>query len=195
MTGRRRQGRWPVRADPRSRPAASTTPTPSAAAPTAGSTCCAATTTGIDANFAQLPTSPIKEPIAGCVLRFTPDLEAQRDRGRRLPQRLRHGLQPRRRAVHLRLGQRALRLAALVRADALLPRHPGRPSRLAVAAAGTVLADAAVLPRRGRRRSPTWAAARRPAWSAIATCSSPSSTAAASSCSTGRSARFYFAEA
>src|SRR5262249_25045371 len=29
--------------------------------------------TGIDKSFAQLPTSPIKEPIAGCVLRFSPD--------------------------------------------------------------------------------------------------------------------------
>jgi putative heme-binding domain-containing protein len=30
--------------------------------------------TGIDKTFAQLPTSPIKEPVAGCVLRFSPDL-------------------------------------------------------------------------------------------------------------------------
>jgi putative membrane-bound dehydrogenase-like protein len=30
--------------------------------------------TGIDGSFAQLPTSPIKEPVAGCVLRFSPDL-------------------------------------------------------------------------------------------------------------------------
>jgi putative heme-binding domain-containing protein len=30
--------------------------------------------TGIDKNFAQLTTSPIKEPVAGCVLRFSPDL-------------------------------------------------------------------------------------------------------------------------
>jgi putative membrane-bound dehydrogenase-like protein len=32
--------------------------------------------TGINARFAQLPTSPIKEPVAGCVLRFSPDLKA-----------------------------------------------------------------------------------------------------------------------
>jgi putative heme-binding domain-containing protein len=32
--------------------------------------------TGIDRSFAQLPTSPIKDPIAGCVLRFSPDLRA-----------------------------------------------------------------------------------------------------------------------
>src|SRR5262245_663941 len=32
--------------------------------------------TGINGTFAQLPTSPIKEPIAGCVLRFTPDLKS-----------------------------------------------------------------------------------------------------------------------
>lgn len=32
-------------------------------------------TTGIDASYAQLPTSPVKEPIAGCVLRFSPDLK------------------------------------------------------------------------------------------------------------------------
>ncbi|MCI0639913.1 MAG: c-type cytochrome [Gemmataceae bacterium] len=31
--------------------------------------------TGIDASFAQLPTSPVREPIAGCVLRFTPDVK------------------------------------------------------------------------------------------------------------------------
>jgi putative heme-binding domain-containing protein len=30
---------------------------------------------GIDRKFAELPTSPIREPIAGCVLRFTPDLK------------------------------------------------------------------------------------------------------------------------
>jgi putative heme-binding domain-containing protein len=30
---------------------------------------------GIDKSFATLPTSPIKEPIGGCVLRFTPDLK------------------------------------------------------------------------------------------------------------------------
>jgi putative heme-binding domain-containing protein len=29
---------------------------------------------GIDKSFAQLPTSPIKNPIGGCVIRFTPDL-------------------------------------------------------------------------------------------------------------------------
>jgi putative heme-binding domain-containing protein len=31
--------------------------------------------TGIDRSFAQLPTSPITDPVAGCVLRFTPDLK------------------------------------------------------------------------------------------------------------------------
>lgn len=31
--------------------------------------------TGIDKSYAALPTSPIKDPIAGCVLRFTPDLK------------------------------------------------------------------------------------------------------------------------
>jgi putative membrane-bound dehydrogenase-like protein len=31
-------------------------------------------TAGIDRSYAQLPTSPVKEPVAGCVLRFTPDL-------------------------------------------------------------------------------------------------------------------------
>jgi putative membrane-bound dehydrogenase-like protein len=30
---------------------------------------------GIDKSYAELPTSPIKEPIAGCVLRFQPDLK------------------------------------------------------------------------------------------------------------------------
>src|SRR5438128_2713618 len=30
---------------------------------------------GIDPSYATLPTSPIKEPVAGCVLRFTPDLK------------------------------------------------------------------------------------------------------------------------
>lgn len=33
-------------------------------------------TTGIDRRFAQLPTSPIQDPVAGCVLRFSPDLTA-----------------------------------------------------------------------------------------------------------------------
>jgi putative heme-binding domain-containing protein len=32
--------------------------------------------TGIDKSFAQLPTSPVKDPVAGCVLRFTPDLKS-----------------------------------------------------------------------------------------------------------------------
>jgi putative heme-binding domain-containing protein len=32
-------------------------------------------TARIDGSFAQLPTSPIRDPIAGCVLRFTPDLK------------------------------------------------------------------------------------------------------------------------
>jgi putative membrane-bound dehydrogenase-like protein len=32
--------------------------------------------TGLDASYAQLPTSPIHEPTAGCVLRFSPDLKA-----------------------------------------------------------------------------------------------------------------------
>lgn len=31
---------------------------------------------GVDASFARSPTSPIKEPVAGCVLRFRPDLKA-----------------------------------------------------------------------------------------------------------------------
>ncbi len=31
--------------------------------------------TGINKAFAQLPTSPIADPVAGCVLRFTPDLK------------------------------------------------------------------------------------------------------------------------
>ena len=31
--------------------------------------------TGIDKAFAQLPTSPVKDPVAGCVIRFTPDLK------------------------------------------------------------------------------------------------------------------------
>ena len=31
--------------------------------------------TGIDRTYAELPTSPVKEPIAGCVLRFQPDLK------------------------------------------------------------------------------------------------------------------------
>ncbi len=31
---------------------------------------------GVDKSYAQLPTSPIREPIAGCLLRFTPDLKA-----------------------------------------------------------------------------------------------------------------------
>ena len=30
---------------------------------------------GIDASWAQLPTSPIREPVAGCVVRFSPDLQ------------------------------------------------------------------------------------------------------------------------
>src|SRR5262249_25030435 len=28
-------------------------------------------TTGVDRTYAQLPTSPVKDPVAGCVLRFT----------------------------------------------------------------------------------------------------------------------------
>jgi glucose/arabinose dehydrogenase len=32
-------------------------------------------TTGINKTYATLPTSPIKEPVAGCVLRFSPDLK------------------------------------------------------------------------------------------------------------------------
>src|SRR5437762_5933041 len=32
-------------------------------------------TAGIDQSYADLPTSPIKEPTAGCVLRFQPDLK------------------------------------------------------------------------------------------------------------------------
>ncbi|HEX5442432.1 MAG TPA: PVC-type heme-binding CxxCH protein [Pirellulales bacterium] len=31
---------------------------------------------GIDASWAQLPTSPIREPVAGCVVRFTPEEQA-----------------------------------------------------------------------------------------------------------------------
>ena len=31
--------------------------------------------TGINASYATLPTSPIQAPVAGCVLRFTPDLK------------------------------------------------------------------------------------------------------------------------
>ena len=31
---------------------------------------------GVRANFAQLPTSPIKDPLAGCVVRFSPDLKS-----------------------------------------------------------------------------------------------------------------------
>lgn len=31
--------------------------------------------TGIDKSFAQLPTSPVNKPVAGCVLRFSPDLK------------------------------------------------------------------------------------------------------------------------
>lgn len=31
---------------------------------------------GIDASWAQLPSSPIQTPVAGCVVRFTPDLKA-----------------------------------------------------------------------------------------------------------------------
>jgi putative membrane-bound dehydrogenase-like protein len=31
--------------------------------------------TGIDRRFAELPTSPIEEPVAGCVVRFAPDLK------------------------------------------------------------------------------------------------------------------------
>jgi putative heme-binding domain-containing protein len=31
--------------------------------------------TAIDSTFATIPTSPIREPVAGCVLRFTPDLQ------------------------------------------------------------------------------------------------------------------------
>jgi putative membrane-bound dehydrogenase-like protein len=31
---------------------------------------------GVNKTYAQLPTSPIKEPVAGCVVRFTPDLKA-----------------------------------------------------------------------------------------------------------------------
>ncbi|MCI0459809.1 MAG: c-type cytochrome [Gemmataceae bacterium] len=31
--------------------------------------------TGVDRSFATLPTSPITDPVAGCVLRFTPDLK------------------------------------------------------------------------------------------------------------------------
>ena len=33
-------------------------------------------TTGIDAHHATLPTSPIRDPVAGCVVRFRPDLKA-----------------------------------------------------------------------------------------------------------------------
>jgi glucose/arabinose dehydrogenase len=32
--------------------------------------------TGIDRSYARLPTSPIKDPVAGCVLRFSPDLRS-----------------------------------------------------------------------------------------------------------------------
>jgi putative membrane-bound dehydrogenase-like protein len=32
--------------------------------------------TGIDKSFAQLSTSPIRDPVAGCVIRFTPDLQS-----------------------------------------------------------------------------------------------------------------------
>jgi putative membrane-bound dehydrogenase-like protein len=31
--------------------------------------------TGVNASFAQLPTSPVTDPVAGCVIRFTPDLK------------------------------------------------------------------------------------------------------------------------
>ena len=145
--------------------------------------------TGIDASYAPLATSPIKEPIAGCVLRFTPDLERVGDRGRRVPQRVWHGLQPRRRAVRVRLGQRALRVAPLVRADTLLSCGRGRPSRLACAAAGGILAGPARMIPTSPGRSSRSAGARPPAWLAIAMSSSPRGTAVGSSCSTGPSAR------
>ena len=32
--------------------------------------------TGVDASYAELPTSPVREPVAGCILRFTPDLKS-----------------------------------------------------------------------------------------------------------------------
>src|SRR5262249_7954854 len=56
----------------------------------------------------------------------------------------RHGLQWRRGTVHIRLGQRALRRPAVVRADALLPRPARRTSRLAQSAVRPVVAPAAV---------------------------------------------------
>src|SRR5262249_22724215 len=31
---------------------------------------------GVDRSFARLPTSPVAEPVAGCVLRFPPDLKS-----------------------------------------------------------------------------------------------------------------------
>jgi len=33
-------------------------------------------TAGIDRSFAQVPTSPVRDPVAGCVLRFSPDLKS-----------------------------------------------------------------------------------------------------------------------
>ena len=104
---------------------------------------------GVDAAYASLPTSPIRDPVAGCLAAVRARRLGDRDRRRRLPQRLRLRLRPRGRGLRLRLGQRAVRVAPLVRADPLLPRRPRRPSRLAGAPGRRDLADAPVV--RGRR--------------------------------------------
>ena len=81
--------------------------------------------TGIDKSYAELPTSPIKEPIAGCVLRFQPDLKKC--------EIVAHGF---RNAYGMDFNldgelftfdsDNERCVAALVRADALLSRHRGR---------------------------------------------------------------------
>ena len=50
-------------------------PTPFAAGRTAGSTCWPATPPASTSLIRHAPTSPIREPVAGCLLRFTPDLK------------------------------------------------------------------------------------------------------------------------
>ena len=130
--------------------------------------------TGIKKSHATLPTSPIKEPVAGCVLRFPPDFkgcEIVADGFRNA-----YGMDFNADGELFTFDSDNERCVSLpwYEPTRLLPRRPRRPLRLAEPAAR---AD------RGgcRRTSPTWsprwrrwAAARRPASSATATRSSPS---------------------
>ena len=129
--------------------------------------------TGIDASFAQLPTSPIQEPVAGCVIRFTPDLDASEvvaDGFRNA-----YGMDFNPDGELFAFDSDNERCVSLPWYEPTRFYHvvDGRPPRLACAAAGRVLAGPALRPRRRARRSSRSAGAPPPAWPATATTQFP----------------------